>query len=116
MSRALVLSGLVVTLAGCHSAFVDATVSNHTAQPITQVEVDYPSASFGTERIAPNADFHYRFKVQGTAPLKLLWTDSTRKDHTVSGPEVREGAEGPYTIVIRDGGVDWLPNLKTTTR
>ena len=113
MSRALVLSGLVVTLAGCHSAFVDATVSNHTAQPLTQVEVDYPSASFGTEQIEPNTDFHYRFKVQGSARLKVLWTDESKRDHTVNGPELKEGAEGGYTIVIRDGGVDWIPKLKT---
>ena len=36
--------------AGCHSSYVEATLQNHTAQPISLVELDYPSASFGVHR------------------------------------------------------------------
>ncbi len=104
---ALLTSLLAAT--GCHSPYVVTTVSNHTAQPIALLEVDYPSASFGTQALAPGADFHYRFKVLGSGNMKLLYTDSAHQDHKSNGPFLKEGAEGPLTIVINDSGVTWQP-------
>lgn len=101
---------------GCHSAYVATTVSNRTAQPIELLEVDYPSASFGTQALAPGADFHYRFKVLGAGGTKLLYTDSAHKDHTSNGPTLNEGAEGPLGIVITDGGVLWQPGAGVVTK
>ena len=100
---------LCLTLAGCRSPYVETTVSNHTPSPITLIEVDYPSASFGTQNLAPGADFHYRFKVLGSGSMKLLYTDSTHQDHKSDGPFLKEGAEGPLAIVIADTGVTWQP-------
>ena len=109
---ALVPVGVLGLATGCRSAYVDASVMNHTGETVSLVEVDYPSASFGTQTLAAGGEFHYRFKVQGSGNLKVLWTDAERKDHTVAGPQLNEGAEGGYAIVIRSGGVDWLPKLK----
>ena len=103
---ALALLTLIATT-GCHSPYVAATISNHSTQPIELLEVDYPSASFGTQNLAPGADFHYRFKVLGSGNVKLLYTDSTHQDHKSDGPFLKEGAEGPLTIVISDTGVTW---------
>jgi hypothetical protein len=105
---ALALFALIATT-GCHSPYVAATVSNHTSRPIELLEVDYPSASFGTQNLAPGADFHYRFKVLGSGGVKLLYTDSTHLDHKSDGPLLKEGAEGPLAIVINDTGVTWQP-------
>jgi hypothetical protein len=104
----------VLTLTGCHSAYVTTTVSNHTAEKISLVEVDYPSASFGIQSLAPGADLHYRFKVLGQGPLKLLYTDAHGTDHTTKGPYLREGAEGPLAIVIDSAGVHWQTTLCST--
>ncbi|CAN5659111.1 hypothetical protein BH10ACI4_BH10ACI4_13220 [soil metagenome] len=105
-----------LALAGCHSAYVEATVSNRTAAPITLIEVAYPSASFGTQNLAPGADFHYRFKVLGSGPMKVTYTDSSRKEHVFPGPGLNEDAEGPLTIVITPDKVEWkaAPTLKAT--
>jgi hypothetical protein len=100
---------LVLITTGCKSPYVATTVSNRTAQPIALLEVDYPSASFGTENLAPGADFHYRFKVLGSGNMKLLYTDSTHHDHKSDGPFLKEGAQGPLTIVITDSHVLWQP-------
>ena len=97
----------MVGLAGCHSAFVEATVVNRTDKVIPLIEVDYPSASFGTENLAPGAQYHYRFKVLGEGEMKVIYTDFAQKEHTVKGPELREGAEGPLGIAIVAGGVEW---------
>lgn len=104
---AFALCSLLLTTAGCHSPYIEATVSNHTPQTIELLEVDYPSASFGTQNLAPGADFHYRFKVLGTGAMKLLYTDSAHHDHTFNGPTLNEGAEGRLQITITPDNVDW---------
>ena len=100
---------MLFAITGCRSPYVATTVSNRTAQPIELIEVDYPSASFGTENLAPGADFHYRFKVIGSGNMKLLYTDSAHHDHKSDGPFLKEGAQGPLTIVISGAGVTWQP-------
>jgi hypothetical protein len=106
---ALVLLTCLTAATGCHSPYVITTVSNHTGKPIELLEVDYPSASFGTQALAPGADFYYRFKVLGSGTMKLLYTDSAHQDHKSDGPFLKEGTEGPLTIVIADTGVTWQP-------
>lgn len=97
---------------GCHSAYIDAVVVNNTSAPVTLLEVDYPSASFGTQLLGSRKEFHYRFKVQGTGNLKLLWTDPKQQEHSVDGPDLAEGSEGSFRIVIAPDGVEWQPHLK----
>lgn len=96
----LVALAAALALTGCHSAFIDATISNRTAEPLALIEADYPSASFGTQALAPGQDFHYRFKVLGNGPTTLLWTDSAHHDHKVPGPDLREGDEGKLAITF----------------
>jgi hypothetical protein len=95
----IALSTLLI-LSGCHSAYVAATISNHTAEPLSLIELDYPSASFGKQALAPGEDFHYRFKVIGSGPTALLWTDASRHDHKSAGPSLRDGDEGHLTVTF----------------
>jgi hypothetical protein len=104
--------GLLIAIAGCHSPYVEATISNRTSKPLQLIEVDYPSASFGTQTLAPGQDYHYRFKVLGQGKLKLSYTDSANHDHKADGPELKEGAEGPLTILVDDNGAHWQMNLR----
>jgi hypothetical protein len=97
-------------LAGCHSAYVETTVSNRTGQPIQLIEVDYPSASFGTQSLAPGADFHYRFKVIGEGKMKLIYTDTVNQEKKFEGPLLKEGAEGPVIITVAPDGTHWQNN------
>jgi hypothetical protein len=100
----------VLLFVGCHSAFVEATVSNRTSQRLELIEVDYPSASFGTQGLDPGADFHYRFKVLGEGKLTLTYTDASNKEQKSNGPEIKEGAEGPLHIVVEPSGTKWQNN------
>ncbi|MEO6802457.1 MAG: hypothetical protein ABI197_04330 [Granulicella sp.] len=97
----------LLALSGCHSAHVDATVSNRTATPIPLIEVDYPSASFGTENLAPGQDFHYRFKILGDGPTKIIYTDSTQTEKHADGPTLQEGQGGQLHVTIAPDGVHW---------
>ena len=98
--------------AGCHSAMVNSTIENRSGTAISLLEVDYPSASFGTQNLAPGADFAYRFKVLGSGPLKLTYTDAQHKDHTSTGPDLQEGAEGLLRITIAPDGAHWQTTLR----
>jgi hypothetical protein len=102
----------LLSVVGCHSAFIEATISNRTDKPISLVELDYPSASFGTQTLAPGGEFHYRFKLLGSGDLKLLYTDASRIDHTVAGPRMNEGDEGLLAVAVTPTGVQWTPQLK----
>ena len=102
----------LVWLAGCHSHYVEVDVRNDSGAAVSLVEVDYPSASFGKESLASGAVYHYRFKILGDGPTKILWTDAQRKDHSVSGPKLLEGQEGALTVSITGGTALWNAKLK----
>jgi hypothetical protein len=97
---------------GCKSAYVQADVKNATGEAIRLVEVDYPSASFGVETLAAGGTYHYRFKILGDGPTKILWTDAARKEHSVAGPKLLEGQQGPMTVTITGDGAVWDAALK----
>ncbi len=110
--RRVLAAASLLAVTGCHSAFIDADVINQTASPITLVELDYPSASFGTQTLLPGQHYRYRFKVLGSGPLKLLYTDAAHQDHTVSGPTLNEGDEGRLSVVLTPAGVTWSPPVR----
>ncbi len=98
--------------AGCHSAFIEATIDNQGSSPVRLIEVDYPSASFGVESIASHSRFNYRFKIQGFGPLKIEFTDASGNVHDSEGPILTQGQEGHLAIVIQPTGqVSWQPSL-----
>lgn len=102
----MVLSSTAL-LTGCHSAYVNAEIRNETSAPITLVELDYPSASFGTQALAPGQDFKYRFKILGSGDTKLLWTDAHHQEQHADGPHLTEGMEGGLAVAVSASGVRW---------
>jgi hypothetical protein len=90
-------------LFGCHSYHIDATIENRTGGPIQLLQVDYPSASFGADSVASDADFHYRFEVNGSGPLKLSYNTANGKLVQISGPTLVEREQGQLVIVLEPG-------------
>lgn len=91
---------MCLAAAGCHSAQITATVANHRSTPVSLVEVDYPSASFGVQTLAPGQEYHYRFKVIGSGPVSVLWTEGGRDQKKSAGPELREGDQGTVNVTF----------------
>lgn len=104
---AVLVMSAAAGISGCHSHYIEADVKNESGAAVSLVEVDYPSASFGTETLADGATFHYRFKILGDGPTKIGWTDAERHDHSVGGPSLREGQEGALTITIKGSAAVW---------
>ena len=103
---------LLPALTACRSTYVEADVQNASGQPISIVEVDYPSASFGTDTLAAGAKYHYRFKILGSGATKVSWTDAAHKDHSVPGPVLHEGQAGSMQITISTSQAAWILHLQ----
>jgi hypothetical protein len=114
-ARTLLLALLAsLSLCACRSAFVETTIENNGSTPIHLIEVDYPSASFGTQSLDAHASYHYHFKIQGSGSITLTYTGSDGKIHTVTGPVLSEGQQGDLRVVIdASGGVRWIENLSS---
>jgi hypothetical protein len=102
----------LIALTGCHSAYIQTDITNATTSPITLVELDYPSASFGVGSLAPGATYHYRFQIIGSGDTKVLWTDAASHEHTVKGPALHEKQEGPLSVRITGDSAEWTAHLQ----
>ena len=114
LSRCALFAGLtsLSLAAGCHSYHVDTTVENRSGTPIQQLEVDYPSASFGADKLAAGADFHYRIQLRGSGPIKVQYTSADGHPVQINGPAVAERQEGQLEIVLLpEGKADFHPQL-----
>jgi hypothetical protein len=113
--RALFYPGILLSTGfffGCHSYHVDATIENRTGAPIQLLEVDYPSASFGTDTLDADADLHYRFQLSGNGQLKISYTAANGQTVQISGPTLVERQQGQLEIVLEPGGkAEFHPHL-----
>lgn len=101
-------------LMACRSAYVETTIENNGPAPIHLIEVDYPSASFGTQSIDAHASYHYRFKIQGAGAVTVSWTDAAGKPHTAAGPTLKEGQQGDLRVSVDGAGsVSWGGHLSS---
>ena len=94
----------LMALTACHSYHVDSTIENRTGETVQLLEVDYPSASFGTDRLAPGAEFHYRFQIEGSGPLKLQYTAPGDRQVHIDGPNPGRAPGRPALDRAATGG------------
>jgi hypothetical protein len=103
---------LVLSLSACHSSHIEVTVENRTGGAVRLLEVDYPSASFGSDKLAANASFHYRIKVDGNGRVKVQYLPANGRPAQVEGPALAEPQEGTLEIVLLPGGkAEFHPRL-----
>ena len=100
---AVLLPGLMAA-AGCHSYHVETTVVNRTGQTIQLLEVEYPSATFGADRMAAGEILHYRIQLRDSGPLKVQYKAGNGQTTQTQGPVVAERQEGRLEIVLLPDG------------
>ena len=98
------LAACVSPFTGCHSYHIEATVKNDTGGPISLLEVDYPTASFGADAVAAGDEVHHRIQTRGNGLLKLQYTDAVGKQVQINGPSLSEKQEGRIEIDLLPGG------------
>lgn len=108
------LAGLLLTV-GCRSKLVEVRIVNSGTTDLHNIEVDYPSASFGTSNLAPGATYTYRIQLQDAGRMKVEFSDSKQQPHSGKGPYVKEGQEGTLTLTLDASGKNqWNPQLHPT--
>jgi hypothetical protein len=110
---AMALLGLcAVSMPACHSYHIEASIENRTGAPITLLEVDYPTASFGSDIVPADAVFHHRFQTRDSGPITVEYTGAHGRQIQVKGPTLHEKQEGSIEIVLLpDGKVEFHPAL-----
>ncbi|MHB1936714.1 MAG: hypothetical protein ACYCOR_09020 [Acidobacteriaceae bacterium] len=115
----LLLAGLagVLLMAGCRSKLVEVRVVNSGSTELHNIEVDYPSASFGTSTLAPGATYIYRIQIQDAGRMKVEFSDSKQQPHSGKGPYVEEGQQGTLTLTLDGSGKNqWNAHLHPTVK
>jgi hypothetical protein len=103
----------MLAISGCKSYWVDVNVVNETGQAINELEVGYPTASFGTNTLAPGATMHYRLQIRGSGPVKVEYTTPDGKTSHAQGLTLTEHQQGQVNIrLLPDGKAEFLPNLQ----
>jgi hypothetical protein len=104
-----------LSLSACRSAFVQTAIVNRSGAAVHLIEVDYPSASFGTQEIADGGTYQYRFKIQDSGPVKITYTGADNTVRFSTGPTLNQGQQGSLAITLEPGGkVTWAPELSSS--
>jgi hypothetical protein len=106
------LAPIFFAVLACHSYHIDATIENRTGAPIQLLEIDYPSASFGINRLEAGAIYRYRFQIRGSDTLKVEYSTPDGHQVQIVGPTLAERQQGQLQIILLPGGkADFVPRL-----
>jgi hypothetical protein len=89
---------LFAFLAGCRAHMVSIKLINTSGQSISTIIVDYPSATFGKDKLAPGESFSSPVKLTDDGPLKVQFTDANGGNHAYTGPMLHKSEEGSIDI------------------
>ena len=96
--RSAALFIVLGSLAGCRARMITIKLINASAQPISTIIVDYPSATFGKDKLAPGETFASPVKLTDDGALKIQFTDANGGNHTSSGPVLHRNEGGSIVI------------------
>jgi len=99
----LISALLLLTLTACRAHMIAIRLVNTSAQPISTIVVDYPSATFGKDKLAPAETFSSTVKITDSGPLKIQFTDARGSIHTYTGLPLRPNEEGSIEIKLDQG-------------
>jgi hypothetical protein len=89
---------LFAFLAGCRAHMVTIKLVNTSAEPLSTIIVDYPSATFGKDKLAPGETFISPVKLTDDGALKVQFRDANGGNHAYTGPMLHRNEEGSIDI------------------
>ena len=102
---------LVLFALGCRSHVIQVTLINTSAQPVSNIIVDYPGASFGKNTLPPGEAYHYIIKPVETGALKIQFTNDQGVNHSFTGPTLQKDQEGSIEIKLNQESASVSPAL-----
>jgi|SRR5947209_13790082 len=100
----------VAAFTGCRSHMLNIRLANTSTTPISTIIVDYPTATFGKDKLAPGETFSSPVKITDQGPLKVQFTDATGKSHNYTGPVLKPNAEGTMEIKLDQNSATITPD------
>jgi hypothetical protein len=94
----------VIALSGCHSHVVKVNLKNTSTDVVKTIIVDYPTATFGKDKLAPGETFSYAIKPLETGMLKIQFTDALGTIHSYIGTPLHKNDDGVLDVNLSQGG------------
>src|SRR6476646_3413631 len=88
----------VIAVAGCRAHVVKISLTNISAEPIKTIIVDYPSATFGKDTLAPGETYFSLVKPVDKGPIKVRFTDAQGSNHAYESISLQQGDDGSVDI------------------
>lgn len=101
----------LITLTACRARVVKVSLINTSAEPVKTIIVDYPTATFGKDKLAPGETFSYGIKPLETGPLKVRFTGMDGREHSYTGPMLARNDEGEIDLKFAQNEVTANPRL-----
>jgi hypothetical protein len=91
---------LILGLAACRAHMLSIRLVNTSTEPLSTIIVDYPSATFGKDKLAPGETFTSPVKITDNGALKVQFTDAKGAIHTYTGLKLHPNQEGSIEIKL----------------
>ena len=102
----------LAALAGCHSHVVNVNLTNTSKDTVKTIIVDYPTATFGKDKLSPGETFSYAIKPLETGLIRIQFTDAQGSIHTYNGSQLHKNDEGSIAVNMNQSGMVVQPSLK----
>ena len=89
-----------VALLGCRARVVKISLTNTSTEPIKTIIVDYPSATFGKDALAPRETYFSLVKPIDKGPIMVRFTDAQGVSHTYKSASLQPGDDGWVSIKL----------------
>lgn len=103
-TKAIAALLLFIALAGCRAHMLTIRLVNTSSEPLSTIIVDYPTATFGKDKLAPNETFSSPVKITDAGPMKVQFTDAKGAIHTYTGLLLHASEEGSVEIKLDQNG------------
>ena len=104
---------IAIALSGCRAHMITITVVNASTEPISTIIVDYPSATFGKDKLAPGETFSSSVKLTDTGAVKVQFTDAKGANHSQAGPVVHKDEMGSVEIRLDQASAVFTPHISS---
>ena len=95
-----------MALIGCRAHMLTIRLVNTSNQAVSTIIVDYPSATFGKDKLAPRETFSSPVKITDAGALKIQFTDAAGAIHSYTGVVLHPNQEGSIEVRLDQSGAN----------
>jgi hypothetical protein len=93
-----------LALSGCRSHVIKVNLKNTSTDMVKTIIIDYPTATFGKDKLSPDETFTYAIKPLETGMLKIQFTDAAGTIHSYIGTPLHKDDDGSLDVSLSQSG------------